>query len=272
MQNCNQLEATQIANLLMRVRETRPLIHNITNYVVMQLTANALLAVGASPIMAHAIEEITAIVQNSGALVINIGTLDSYWLNSMTVAMRAAQVNEIPIVLDPVGVGATSFRTEATLQLLDSVGPQVIRGNAAEIMALAGENLAQSKGVDSTYQSDAAQNAALKLAQRYACVVVISGVQDLIVNQQHVMIVDNGDAMMNRVTGMGCTATALVGAFCAIEPNYFLASTAAMAVMGIAGELAQNAAGPGSFQVNFLDALFNIQELHIKKQLKLSSK
>jgi hydroxyethylthiazole kinase len=244
---------------LAQIRHARPLVHNITNYVVMQSTANALLALGASPIMAHALEEMEDITQISNALVINIGTLDSHWLPSMRLAMQIAKARALPIILDPVGAGATRFRTQAVLELIEAVPPNVIRGNAAEILALAGEVLSNSKGVDSQYQSDAAYDAGRQLADRYQSVVVISGAQDLIISSQGCYTVSNGVPMMSQVTGMGCTATALIGAFCAVNSDYFFASTFAMAVMGLAGELAmQNAAGPGSFQVNFMDVLFNL--------------
>ncbi len=256
--------------LLTRIRTLQPLIHNITNYVAMPFNANALLAIGASPIMAHAIEEVDAIVQLAQALVINIGTLDVHWLASMTRAMQAARKKSIPIVLDPVGAGATSFRTNSIITLCDAVSPDVIRGNAAEIMALAGESLVESKGVDSMYASVAAYSAGKQLAERYQCLVVVSGERDFIIHTEKTRVVENGLPIMSRVTAMGCTATAVIGAFCAVESDYFLASTMAMVVMGIAGELAGGLSnGPGSFQMQFLDALYNLKEEDISTRMKL---
>ncbi len=269
MQN-TPLDAIYIADLLTKIREKKPLIHNITNYVAMAFNANALLAINASPVMAHAHEEIREMTALSNALVINIGTLDSFWIKSMSLAMQAAHEKSIPIILDPVGAGATSFRTEIARELLKYIPVQVIRANAAEVMALAGETLADIKGVDSLYASQHAYQAAHALVEKYRCVVVISGQQDFILHSKKTMIVHNGVALMTRVTGMGCTATALVAACCAIEKNYLFASTAAMVLMGIAGEMALPLAqGPGSFQSHFLDALYRMRLDDIVRLLKL---
>ncbi len=257
--------------LLTRIRTVQPLIHNITNYVAMSFNANALLAIGASPIMAHAVEEMDAIVQLAQALVINIGTLDVNWLASMTQAMQAARKKSIPIIVDPVGAGASAFRTDAVLALMNNVSPDVIRGNASEIKALAGESLAESKGVDSLYASEAAYAAGKHVAERYQCTVVVSGAQDFIIHAEKTHVIENGVPLMSRVTGMGCTATALIGAFCAVESDYFLASTSAMLVMGVAGELAGLLShGPGSFHMQFLDTLYTLKEEDITDRMKLT--
>lgn len=262
--------AQALTACLMRIKTTQPLIHNITNYVVMSLNANALLAIGASPVMAHAIEEVADFAKLAQALIINIGTLDSSWVRSMQTAMEGASP-KIPIIFDPVGVGATHFRTKTAQQLLTHVAPQVIRGNAAEIIALAGSSLKNSKGVDSTYQSSEAYEAAKILSAHYNCVVIVSGAQDFIISKDMTYFIDNGHAIMSKVTGMGCTATALIGAFCAIESDYFTASVYAMAAMGIAGELAAiEASGPGSFQVAFVDQLYHLSEQDLSKFLKLT--
>ncbi len=254
---------------LEKIRETAPVIHNITNYVVMNNTANALLSLGASPIMAHALEEVEDLVKISGALVINIGTLSETWIEAMQKAMLFAQKTSTPIVFDPVGVGATPYRTATTRKLLDVVQPTVIRGNASEICAILGEDVL-TKGVDSTQESVAAVAAAQQLAQRYQSTVVISGVQDFIVADSIVKI-ENGHPLMAKVTGMGCTATAITGAFLAVNPESLMAATHAMTIMGIAGELAgEKAVGPGSLQMYFLDALYNLNKANIQQKLKLS--
>lgn len=264
-------EAVHIIESLTRMREIQPLIHMITNYVAMSFNANALLAVGASPIMAHAAEEVADIVQLAQALVINIGTLDRPWLDSMHIALRAAAERKIPIIIDPVGVGATPFRTQAVLSLLETASPQIIRGNASEIMALAGQGLLRAKGVDSVYQSEVAYQAGRELAERYRCVVIISGEQDFIIHPKACYKIGNGVSLMRQVTAMGCTATALIGAFCAVETDYIMAGVCAMAIMGIAGELAYALAqGPGSFQVHFLDALYGLQAQDITHHLQLT--
>ncbi|MBN8821810.1 MULTISPECIES: hydroxyethylthiazole kinase [unclassified Spirosoma] len=262
--------ATLIWTDVERIRAQVPLVHNITNFVVMNNTANALLALGASPAMVHAPEEVEEFVSISSALVVNIGTLDATFVAGMKRAMKQAKALGKPIVFDPVGVGATSFRNQVSEELLTLAAPDIIRGNASEIMALAGLN-AQTKGVDSLYGSEAAVDAAQRLSSVWGSVVVISGETDYIIHGDQTAKIANGHPLMTKVTGMGCTATALTGAFAAVNTNYFQAATHAMAVMGIAGELAvsKNAA-PGSLQVNFLDMLYQLSEADIANTLNLA--
>ena len=263
--------AELVWNDVTRIRADAPLVHNITNFVVMNTTANALLALGASPVMAHAAEEVEAMAAMAGALVVNIGTLSAEWVESMRRAMHSAAAHGRPIVFDPVGAGATRFRTEICLRLLQEVPPAIVRGNASEIRALAGA-AATTKGVDSTEASDAARGAAQTLAARYGCVVSVSGATDLIVSLERVARVANGHPMMPRVTGLGCSATALTGAFAAVNPSRLEAAAHAMAVMGIAGEIAAaQSPGPGTFQVRFLDALYLLDEPDIRTRLKLET-
>lgn len=256
---------------LISIRETAPLIHNITNYVVMNNTANALLALGASPVMAHAFNEVEEMVNLAAALVINIGTLNDDWIVAMEKAMlRAKQLNK-PIIFDPVGAGATSYRTETTKKLLSIATPTVIRGNASEIAAISNQHIT-TKGVDSTQDSQTVVTVAQTLANLYQCTVVISGAVDFIVSQEQILKIKNGHPLMSKVTGMGCTATALIGAFQAVNSDATIAATHAMAIMGIAGEIAaEKSAGPGSLQVNFLDALYNLKAEDIANRLKLTT-
>ncbi|MDU1889678.1 MAG: hydroxyethylthiazole kinase [Dysgonomonas sp.] len=250
------------------VREKSPLIHNITNYVVMNNTANGLLAIGASPVMAHSIEEIAEMASIASALVINIGTLEPEWVKAMLIAGKTALAKNTPIVFDPVGAGATSYRTKVCKQIIEECKPSIIRGNASEIMALCNANI-QTKGVDSTDTSDSALESAKSLAKQTGAVVVISGQTDYITNGEDTKTVENGNTMMARVTGMGCTATAVVAAVAAINPNMLDAATHGMAIMGIAGEIAaKKSAGNGSLQVNFLDELFNLDGETIKSNIK----
>ena len=251
-----------------KLRETAPLVHNITNYVVMNNTANALLAIGASPVMAHAPEEVEEMVGIASALVINIGTLSREWIAAMELAMCAAAKKGIPIVFDPVGAGATTYRTQTCLDLLQKTAPTIIRGNASEIMALLDSSI-KTKGVDSSADGRTAEAAASALAHEYGCVVVVSGETDLVTDGSTRMYVNNGHALMPKVTGLGCTATALVGAFAAINSDLLAAASHAMAVMGICGELAaESSAGPASLQVNFVDSLFNLNEQQIARVLR----
>nr|WP_320133386.1 hydroxyethylthiazole kinase [uncultured Holophaga sp.] len=256
---------------LQALRAKSPVVHNITNYVVMNNTANALLALGASPVMAHAPEEMAEMVSISSALVLNIGTLSKEWIRAMFLAAEAARKKGIPIVLDPVGAGATSYRTSTARELLKEARPAILRGNASEIMATCGE-LAQTKGVDSTESSHAALAAAATLRDTYGCAVCISGETDYIVGKDCSWRVHNGHALMPRVTGLGCTATALCGAFAAITPDPALAAAQAMAVMGIAGEMAaEKADGPGTLQLHFLDALYQLDEPDLARRIKVDA-
>lgn len=251
-----------------RIRDGAPLVHNITNYVVMNTTANALLALGASPVMAHAIEEVEEMAGIASALVINIGTLSASWIEAMAKAMRTAKGRGIPIVLDPVGAGATRLRTDTVHRLIGEAPPAVIRGNASEIRALC-DREAKTKGVDSTHLSEDSRDAARMLSDRTGAVVCVSGAVDLILGGDALVRIANGHPLMPRVTGLGCTATALVGAFAAVNPSPLKATAHAMAVMGIAGEIAaEKAQGPGTLQVRFIDALYGLQEPDISRRLK----
>lgn len=242
------------------IRRENPLVHNITNYVVMNVTANALLAVGASPVMAHAPEEAAEMVRLAKALVINIGTLSSAWIDSMKLAMVAADRLGVPIVLDPVGAGATTYRTQVASELLEVAPVRLIRANASEIMALSG-TATRTRGVDSLADSADATEAARTLCSRLGCTVCVSGVIDWIVARDREVKLFNGHSLMSRVTGMGCCASALCGAFLAVNPDAASAASHAMAVMGIAGEIAaEKALGPGSFVPHYLDALYSMQQ------------
>lgn len=250
------------------IREKSPLVHNITNFVVMNNTANALLALGASPVMAHAEEEVADMVAISGALVINIGTLSKHWIHAMEKAIEKAKKLRKPIVVDPVGAGATAYRTETARRLIQDYHPSVIRGNGSEIMALYAHNIS-TKGVDSSESSDSALEMAKVLAMSTGSAVCISGETDYIISINESYSIANGHAMMPAVTGLGCTATALCGAFSAVNADYAKAAAHAMAVMGIAGEIAvEKSAGPGSMQMNFIDALYNLSEKDIKDRFR----
>ncbi|KJD35947.1 hydroxyethylthiazole kinase [Tamlana sedimentorum] len=246
-------------NILNSIKNTSPLVHNITNYVVMNNTANALLAVGASPVMAHAIEEVEDIVSISSSLVINMGTLSEKWIDAMLLAAKKAKTLNKPFVFDPVGVGASKYRSETAQRIINEATPDIIRGNASEIMALA-QLTNSTKGVDSTVSSDTAVVAAEKLSKELNNTIVISGATDYIVTGNTIDEVTDGSALMPKVTGMGCTATSIIGACIAVEPNYHVAATVGMQIMGKAGNLAEKSAeGPGSFQIHFLDVLHQLK-------------
>ncbi len=250
--------ARKAAENLRAIRETKPLIHNITNFVVMNYTANALLACGASPVMAHAENEVEDMVAFAGALVLNIGTLTDSWIASMLKAGRKASSLGTPIVLDPVGSGATPLRTEAAKAILAQTKVGVVRGNASEILSLAGRD-SQTKGVDSSHSVEDAAQAAGQLARELGVTLAITGPTDLVTDGRQALLIEGGHALMPYVTGTGCTASALVGAFHAVDPDPVSAAATALAVFGLAGKMAgQKADGPGSFQIHLLDALYAI--------------
>jgi len=250
------------AESLAEIRRRTPLIHNITNFVVMNDTANVLLAVGASPVMAHALEEVREMVGYAGALVLNIGTLEEAWIEAMLAAGEEANLRRVPIVLDPVGVGATRLRTATAERIRSAVRVAVIRGNAAELATIAGLE-ARIRGVDSVAAGDP-EAAARLAAERFGGVGVVSGAVDHVADATRSAEVHNGHALMSRITGSGCMATAMVGAFLAVEPDPFLAATEAMIAFGIAGEIAaERSAGPGTFRSQLIDAVAALDEASI---------
>ncbi|NJL00767.1 MAG: hydroxyethylthiazole kinase [Spirulinaceae cyanobacterium RM2_2_10] len=265
------MDADSLWQDLQTIRETQPLVHNIANYVTMNFAANALLALGASPVMAHASGEVAAMVELADALVINIGTLDDPWLAAMEQAMQTARQLGKPIALDPVGAGATPYRTLAVRRLLSTAKPAVIRGNASEILAVAAE-ASHTRGVDSTQAPETAIAAAQRLCQMLGSTVAITGAVDYILQGDRLTTGKNGHPLMTKVTGMGCISTALIGAFLAIQPDAPLrAATHAVSLVGIAGEIAaENACGPGSLQSHFLDTLYAMTGDLIAQRLKLS--
>lgn len=264
-----KVSAFSIWSSVKKIRQDAPVVHNITNYVAMNNSANALLSIGASPVMAHAEEEVEDMVNIAGALVINIGTLSPHWIRAMLRAVYQAKKMNIPIILDPVGAGATAYRTSTARELIQEVPPAIIRGNASEIMALLEED-AKTKGVDSIASSHAAVEAARRINKMYGSVVCVSGETDYIIDGGDVTKVMNGHPMMAKVTGMGCIATAMCGAFAAVNHKYAEAAGQAMAVTGIAGEIAaENVPGPGSLQVRFLDVLYRLSEEDINHCLRI---
>ncbi len=254
--------AAAVADTLDRLRERCPLVHSITNLVVTNSTANALLAVGASPAMVESAEEAGPFARIADALVINLGTMTPDRARGMQTAYASAREAGTPWILDPVAVGALEYRSGVALDLL-AHRPQAIRGNASEILALdalcAAEQAVAGRGVDAAHAAGMARNAALRLARRSGAVVTVSGAVDLVTDGREVGEVANGHPMMPRVTGLGCTATAIIGACLAVEPDPFLASLHGMTLIGLGGELAaERARGPGSLQVELLDALYRL--------------
>lgn len=259
------------AENLEKIRDNKPLIHNITNFVVMNFTANALLAAGASPVMAHAENEVEEMAGFAGALVLNIGTLSDSWVDSMVKAGSRATALDTPIILDPVGSGATNLRTTAALRILRETNVRVVRGNGSEILSLRHEE-STIKGVDSLHSVDEAAETATTLAVELGSVLAITGEVDLVTDGKETVRVENGHSMMPLVTGTGCAATALVGAFNSVDSDPVSATATALAYYGLAGErAAENSSGPGSFMIALLDALYQLSSEDVKNGCRITA-
>lgn len=249
------------------IRDKAPLVHSVTNFVSMDLMANLLLAVGASPVMAHATEEVAELAAIAGAVNVNMGTLDSAWVESMQAAASAARRAGTPWVFDPVGVGATAYRSGTAANLM-TFKPSVVRGNASEILALTGG--AGARGVDASHGVEQAVEAAMALAKRSGAVIAVTGASDYVTDGVRIARIDNGHPLLARVTATGCALTAFVAAAVAATGELFTATQHAIALYGIAGELAaEGARGPGSFRVAFLDALASLDREAVAARLKL---
>lgn len=248
--------AERIAKDLKEIRARRPLLHHITNFVVMNETANITLCLGALPVMAHAQEEVEEMIQVAGALILNIGTLTPYWVKSMLSAGKKANELGIPVILDPVGAGATTLRTNSAGQLLEEAEIAVIRGNAAEVSILAGHQ-AKIKGVESLAGVEEMERVAKEFASKQQTVVAITGKEDIVSDGRRVAIVKNGHPMLSTITGTGCMATTAIGSFCAVDKDYFQATIGGLVTFGLAGEkAAQVGLGkPGTFHVALYDSL-----------------
>lgn len=261
--------STVAGGILRRIRDTRPVVHNITNYVVMNSTANVLLAMGASPIMAHAPEEVEQVLKLADALVINIGTLSRSWIDSMILANRVCKVAGKPCVLDPVGAGATALRTDTAHLLINEATPTVIRGNASEILSLSPKG-GTTRGVDSIHTVEDAVDAAKQVASSIGTVVAVTGERDLVTNGERSLIVTGGHPLMGYVTGTGCAATVIVAAFLARGDDPLVATAAALAFFGLAGETAASETqAPGTFWVRLLDALYTITPANLEARARI---
>jgi hydroxyethylthiazole kinase len=242
---------------LSTIRERKPLVHNITNYVVMNETANATLALGALPVMAHAGEEVEEMARLAAALVLNIGTLSTQWIEAMVLAGGAATARGTPIVLDPVGVGATEFRTRTAHRLLDIVDVTVLRGNAGEVATLVGAH-AEVRGVESIVAGLDPAELARTAARRLGVVASVTGPVDHVSDGDRLLTVASGHELLATVTGTGCMASALTGCFLAAKPGEPVEAAAeALAAFGVAAEdAARGADGPGTFHARLYDGLY----------------
>lgn len=271
---------SEIAKLLNVVREKSPLVHHITNYVTVNDCANIVLAIGASPVMADEIEEVLDMVSIANTLIINMGTLNKRTVESMLAAGKKANELGIPVVFDPVGVGATEYRTKTARKILDEVKISVLTGNISEIKVIAGLGGA-TKGVDASEEDmagfenlDGVGKLASSLAQELDCVVGITGAIDIISDGHKTFSVHNGHEMLSTITGTGCMCTSLIGSFCGATDDYLNAVTAGTVSMGVAGERAYEALkaeniGSGSFRVKLIDMVFNLSSEDLAEEVKI---
>jgi hydroxyethylthiazole kinase len=262
-------QSLAVADLLARIRERKPLVHHITNIVVANDTANLTLAIGALPVMAPAEEEVEEMVSLASALVLNIGTLTKELIAAMLRAGKQANARNIPIILDPVGAGATRFRTQNALHLLSELRIAVLRGNAAEIGALVGI-AGETRGVESISTGAAPDVIARTAAHEFGCVVAITGARDVIVQNERYAEVANGHPMLATITGSGCMSTSMIGAFLAVADDPWQATVAGLVAMGIAGEVAApQSGGPGTFRSHLLDAVAALTPEQLRLQQKV---
>ncbi|MBF8982772.1 hydroxyethylthiazole kinase [Lutibacter sp. B2] len=262
----------KISNSLKSVKEHCPLVHHITNYVTTNICADVTLAIGASPVMASAPIEVADMLKLSSALVLNIGTCTPESIKAMLIAGKTANENNIPIVLDPVGVGATPFRYESVMKLLDQLKITVIKGNLSEIKCIAGLNT-KSRGVDSVDLDDHSPGIATKLATQLDCIIAITGKEDIISDGDHTYILDNGHILLTKITGTGCMTSSLIGSFLGANKNTLISAIAGISTMSIAGEIASKRMnkldGSGSFKRYLMDAIYNMDSDTLTKEMNI---
>jgi hydroxyethylthiazole kinase len=262
-------QTERLLQVLSRVREQKPVVHAITNWVTANDVASAIQAIGARPIMAIAPEEVEEITSRADALVLNLGTPSPARIEAMLLAGAQANKDDHPVVFDPVGVAASKFRIESCKRILSTLRVTVIRGNQAEIGTLAGRET-HSAGIDSVAGPEDLDQASRQLSKKTGTVVVASGPQDLIVSSEEKVIVENGHPMMGKVLGMGCMLSAVIGTFNAVDRDSVLATVSATAIFSLAGEQAAlQGKGPGTFKSAFLDALFSSTPDQIRKGMKI---
>lgn len=271
MKNDSRLIIEKVASGLERVRQGVPLVHHLTNQVVMNDCANVTLHIGGSPVMAHAPEEVEEMVSLAGSLVLNIGTLSQGLVESMVRAGKEANRRGIPVLLDPVGAGATAMRTRAARRVLEEVQVSIIKGNAGEVSVLAGIK-AVVRGVDSVGISGDAREVVESLAREWGCCVAMTGPEDLVSRGGRTLVVKNGHRLLAGLTGTGCMAGSLVAAFAAVVQDPFLAALAGLVCFGVAAERAAEGAGvrgPASFKVNLLDEVSRLEGGTIREMARV---
>ncbi len=257
------------AEIFERMRGKRPLVHHITNFVVMNDTANFTLAIGASPIMAHSCNELDDLTSISGALVINIGTLGTEWVDSMNIAAEHANKKGVPVLLDPVGAGATLYRTEVSKNMLSRHKISVLKGNLGEISSLTGLGGIVS-GVDSLGGGEPA-DVVKESFSRYKTITAVTGKNDYVSNGKEIYIIKNDSEYLPRITGSGCMAGSIIAAFLAVEKDYALATACGLGIYSMAGEMAERSGvkGPAEFRMRFMDTAYNLSPDDIVRNIRI---
>lgn len=268
----------QVGKWLDKVREMRPLVHNITNVVVTNISANALLSIGASPVMAYAKQEVADMARLASGLALNMGTLDESVVESMLIAGQAANEAGVPVVFDPVGVGATPYRNEVAEQVTRQLNLTVLRGNVGEMGVLLGAG-GEVKGVDAAGAGANLPDVMKRYAKQKGCVVIATGETDYVTDGETIWELDNGHELMAAITGSGCMATAILGAFTGVAGRqadartYAEACVAALTCYNVAGEIAaEQAKGPGTFQASLFDALFHLKSKEAESRAKITER
>ncbi|MFH0827519.1 MAG: hydroxyethylthiazole kinase [Candidatus Omnitrophota bacterium] len=260
-----------VYRLLERIRTNKPVVHHLTNWVTIYDCANVVKVLGASPVMAHAREEVAQMAQIASSLVLNIGTLTVDFVEAMKKAALSANKKGIPVVLDVCGAGATSLRDRKSFELLDEVRIDIIKGNASEVARMAGERVS-TKGVDAAAVDKNMRQVAKDLASKRQCTVVVTGQEDIVAGEKNFFVVKNGTPMMTHVVGTGCMATSVIGAFAAVEKNFAVASAAALVCFEVAAErAAKTSLGPGTFKERLFDHLYHLDKKTINRYQRVEA-
>jgi len=256
-------------SLLKKIKGLKPVVHHLTNWVTIYDCANIVKVMGASPVMAHAKEEVAEMAGIASSLVLNIGTLTTEFVEAMKIAARSANKKGIPVILDVCGAGATKLRDKKCHELLDETEINILKGNASEIARISGEQV-KTKGVDAGHVEKNLIHLAKGLAHKRKCTVVITGKEDIISNGKKTYLVKNGHPMMTHIVGTGCMATSVIGTFAAVEPDLVLAAAAALVCFEIAAECAVKASkGPGSFKEKIYDCIYRLDKKTIDRLQKV---
>lgn len=261
------------AALITEIKTARPIVHQLTNYVTMNDCANVILAIGGSPIMANAVEEIEEVTKASKALVLNMGTPGSDSLRAMLLAGTKAKEAGIPVIFDPVGAGATGFRKEICRRVVSEIRPEIIKGNHSEILYISGMK-SRFCGIDSSLKQECSSGLVRQLAGELKCIVVATGRTDVISDGQSSYTIDNGHEMLSRITGAGCMTGSLTGAFCSVSEDRLAAALGGVLTMGVAGSLAhrclQQGEGIGTFKLRLFDSIYNLDHETLLREGKVN--